>query len=206
MKKIFGISLIGILAAMPMFANAATVAEADPGETTPSAAVASHAPKYALEQADSTVDGYVVTAGYVKGAYNAAIKGVNYVQSEIESANSALTSANNELTNVQNTLAADYATQSGVVATVKSATTTGTFSSATVSGTFDSAAITGSVTGSAIGTIPAMKTWGSSTVETAPATAALSGATVSGNASGSVTGTANGTTSGTVSVASYLAS
>lgn len=188
-----------------MFANAA-VTDADPGATTPSAAAASAAPKYELAQADSTVDGNVVTAGYVKGAYNAAIKGVNYVQSEIVAANSALTSANNELASVQSSLTADYATQSGVVATVKSATTAGTFSSAAVSGTFNSAAITGSVSGSAIGTIPAMTTWGSSAVGTATASANLSSATVSGNASGSMTGTANGTTSGTVSVASYLAS
>lgn len=190
---------------MPMFANAA-VTDADPGSTTPSAAAAQSAPKYELAQADSTVDGNVVTAGYVKGAYNAAIKGVNYVQSEIDAANSALTSANSALSALQSELTADYATQSGVVATVKSATTAGTFSSATVSGNFSSAAITGSVSGTATGTIPAMTTWGSSAVGTATTSATISSATVSGNASGSMTGTANGTTSGTVSVASYLAS
>ena len=205
MKKIFGISLIGMLAAMPMFANAA-VTDGDPGATTPGAEAAQSAPKYALALADSAVDGNVVTAGYVKGAYNAAIKGVNYVQNEIDSANSALTSANSALSALQSELTADYATQTGVVATVKSATTSGTFSSAAVSGTFNSATITGSVSGTATGVIPAMTTWGSSAVGTATTSATISSATVSGNASGSMTGTANGTTSGTVSVASYLAS
>ena len=204
MKKIFGISLIGILAALPMMARAEVVS-GDPGETAAGADAAAHAPKYALQESHAT-DSNIATAGYVKGAYNAAIKGVNYVQSEIVAANSALTSANSALSAVQSTLESDYATQSGVVATVGTATTAGTFTGATVSGTFSSAAISGTVTGTASGTIPAMTTWGSSSVGTAPATASLSSTSISGSASGSMTGTASGTTSGTVSVASYLAS
>jgi hypothetical protein len=181
------------------------VVPGDPGSTSAEAAAASAAPKYALQSADDS-DANIATAGYVKGAYNAAIKGINYVQSEFVAASSALATANSALSAVQQDLESNYATQTGVVATVGTATTSGSFSGATVSGTFSSAAINGTVTGSATGTIPAMTTWGSTSVGSAPATAALSGTSISGNASGSMTGTASGTTSGSVSVASYLAS
>ena len=195
---------MGILAAMPMMANAADVA-GDPGATDSTAAIASSAPKYALQSAHDS-DANIATAGYVKGAYNAAIKAVNYVQTEIDSANAALSTANAALSAAQSEMASDYATQSGVVATVKTATTSGTFTGAEVAGNFTSAAVAGEVTGTASGTIPAMTTWGSSTVGTAPATAELSSTAITGYASGSMTGTASGTTSGTVTVASYLAS
>lgn len=205
MKKIFGISLIGILAAMPMMAGADPVA-GDPGTTTSDAVAASSAPKYALAEANASLDGKVATAGYVKGAYNAAIKGINKVQEEIDTANTNLTNANTALTNAQNSLTTDYATKTGVAATVNSATTSGSFTGASVSGSFSDATVSGTVTGTATGTIPAIVTWGTDAEGTAPATASLSNTTISGSATGTMTGTASGSTTGTVTVSGYQAS
>lgn len=188
-----------------MMANAA-VTDADPGAKTNDAPVATANPKYALAQANSEVDTKVATAGYVKGAYNAAIKGINAVQGEIDTANTNLTNANTNLTNAQNSLTTNYATKAGVVATVSSATTAGSFSGASVSGNFSDATVSGTVTGNASGTIPAMTTWGSETVGTAPATASLSNTSITGSASGSMTGSASGQTTGTVTVSEYHAS
>jgi len=104
MKKILGISLVAVLTAMPLMAFAGAqdnaedcataggewnsnfaegkqcsfVTTTDPGATTANAPEAANAPKYALKAAAET-DGNVATAGYVKGAYNAAIKAINKV-------------------------------------------------------------------------------------------------------------------------------
>ena len=87
MKKLFGVSLITLFAVCTMKASAADPVypeTTDPGATTANAPVAEHAPKYALAQSAAT-DGNVVSAGYVKGAYNAAIKAVNTVHDEAAS-------------------------------------------------------------------------------------------------------------------------
>jgi len=204
MKKLLGVFFGGILAALPMMAGAEVVA-GDPGSTTSDAAAANASPKYALKNAAGT-DGNVATAGYVKGAYNAAIKGVNALQGEIDQINSDLEDLSGDLSDVQTSLSSDYATKTGVATTVNSATTSGSFSGATVSGNFSNASISGSVTGDASAAIPAMTTWGSDTPGTADASASLSNATVSGTASGTMTGTASGTTTGNVSVDGYHAS
>ncbi len=86
MKKLLNISVIAALAVLPLTANAA-VTDADPGDTNASAPVAANAPKYSLAAAESN-DGNIATAGYVKGAYNAAIKAINKVS---ETASNALT-------------------------------------------------------------------------------------------------------------------
>lgn len=90
MKKLLNISVIAALAVLPLAANAA-VTDAVPGPTvtgdTATAATATTAPKYGLAAAESN-DGNVATAGYVKGAYNAAIKAINRVS---ETAANALT-------------------------------------------------------------------------------------------------------------------
>jgi hypothetical protein len=78
MKKLLNISVIAALAVLPLAANAAAVA-GDPGSTISDAPVASNAPKYGLAEAQSN-DGNLATAGYVKGAYNAAIKAVNKLE------------------------------------------------------------------------------------------------------------------------------
>ena len=84
MKKILNISVIAALAILPMAANAApvsgdptTLGDNPPGGQSAQNVTASTAPKYQLAEANSAVDGVVATAGYVKGAYNAAIKAVN---------------------------------------------------------------------------------------------------------------------------------
>jgi len=81
MKKLLGISLVAILTAAPMMAGAAVgeVVAGDPGATASGAASATNPPKYALAK-ETANDGKVATAGYVKGAYNAAIKAVNKLQ------------------------------------------------------------------------------------------------------------------------------
>ena len=88
MKKLLNISVIAALAVLPMAANAA-VTDAVPGPTVTgadaTAATATTAPKYGLAQA-GTNDGNVATAGYVKGAYNAAIKAINKVATTADSA------------------------------------------------------------------------------------------------------------------------
>lgn len=89
MKKFLNISVIAALAILPMAANAA-VPDSDPGVTTADAPVAQNAPKYALA-ASTANDDVVATAGYVKGAYNAAIKAVNKVA---DMATNATNSAN----------------------------------------------------------------------------------------------------------------
>ena len=75
MKKLLNISVIAALAVLPLAANAA-VTDAEPAAETGTAAVATAAPAYALAGAHTT-DGNLATAGYVKGAYNAAIKAIN---------------------------------------------------------------------------------------------------------------------------------
>ena len=88
MKKILNISVIAALAILPMAANAA-VTDAVPGPTvtedTATAATATTDPKYGLVQGHET-DANLATAGYVKGAYNAAIKAINKVSETADSA------------------------------------------------------------------------------------------------------------------------
>lgn len=100
MKKVLNISVIAALAILPMAANAA-VGEIVPGAPTnitkvPEGQVAiqteqnvtaGDGPKYALAL-EGENDGNVATAGYVKGAYNAAIRAINKVS---ETASGALT-------------------------------------------------------------------------------------------------------------------
>lgn len=95
MKKLLNISVIAALAVLPLAANAAPVAgepiniatQTPTGQTADNV-TASAEPKYQLAEANEDVDGVLATAGYVKGAYNAAIKAVNKVA---ETASNALT-------------------------------------------------------------------------------------------------------------------
>ena len=204
MKKLLVISLFAVLVVSPMMAGAEVV-EGDPGATSSVVPAASAPPKYALKNSAAT-DTNVATAGYVKGAYNAAIKGVNALQGEIDQINSDLEDLSGDLSDVQTSLTNDYATKTGVAATVNAATTSGSFNNATVSGSFSNATVSGTISTGVTGTMPAMTTWGSDTPGTAPASASLSSGTVTGSASGTITGTASGTTTGNVSVDGYHAS
>lgn len=99
MKKSFRISLVALLAAVPMMAMAADPvypATAEPTSDS-NAPVASGNPKYALAPANSLTDGNAASAGYVKGAYNAAIKAINKVHDEAITAQSAANSANSAI-------------------------------------------------------------------------------------------------------------
>ncbi|MBQ6012276.1 MAG: hypothetical protein IJL23_04135 [Alphaproteobacteria bacterium] len=106
MKKLLNISVIAALAVLPLAATAA-VTDADPGATNANAPVATNLPKYSLAQAGDN-DGNVATAGYVKGAYNAAIKAINKVS---ETAGNA---ANQDLTNLSATGKANVSAQGTV--------------------------------------------------------------------------------------------
>jgi len=122
MKKLIGVSLLAMLAIGPLSANAAVgdvVSVNDPVHADP-ATVAQTAPGYALVT-EGANDGNVATAGYVKGAYNAAMKAINKV------ADTAGSAANKNLSNITNAgetviknLAADGTydnTDSGLAAT-----------------------------------------------------------------------------------------
>jgi hypothetical protein len=106
MKKFLNISVIAALTILPFTANAA-VTDAVPGPTVTgeaaAAATATTGPKYGLADANPSTDGVVATAGYVKGAYNAAIKAINKVS---ETANNALT-ANGTATLTNKTIDAE---------------------------------------------------------------------------------------------------
>lgn len=109
MKKILNVSVIAVLAILPMAANAA-VTDADPGQTNADAPVATNPPKYSLAAAHTTDDTHMATAGYVKGAYNAAIKAINKVSSTALTADGTATLTNktidangtgNSITNIE---------------------------------------------------------------------------------------------------------
>jgi len=102
------------------------IAATDPGATTANAPTAAYAPKYALKAAAQT-DGNVASAGYVKGAYNAAIKAINKTADVLDTAIDMLDDGANGYDINAKTLkvqGADVATQTGVVNTIKSASVT----------------------------------------------------------------------------------
>lgn len=119
MKKLIGTSLVAVLTALPLMAGA-TVTDTDPGATNSNAPVASNAPKYSLKAANAENDGKVASAGYVKGAYNAAIKAINKTVDKLDDGLGGYDIDANTL-KVQG---ADVATQTGVVNTIKSSTVT----------------------------------------------------------------------------------
>ena len=230
MKKLLGISLVAVLSVTPLMANAAVTdavpTHADNAVLAKDGSNNTINPGYALATANDQTDGNAASAGYVKGAYNAAIKAINTVDNKY----------------------ANSATKEGVAATVDKATATGSanlsvttevtgtasgsftgaevtgsasgsFDDATVSGTaagsftdaevtgsatgsFNNAAVTGALTSGAVtGGVVTMTTWGDETstgIGSAPLTAAtaLSNTALSGTASGSVTSTVTGTAAG----------
>ena len=99
MKKLVGISLIALLAVGPLAANAAVgdvvASSVEPAHADP-ATVATNNPGYALVT-EGANDSNVATAGYVKGAYNAAMKAINKV------ATTAGNAADQDLSNISAT-------------------------------------------------------------------------------------------------------
>ena len=129
MKKLLNISVIAALAVLPMAANATAAdvdkqpsgidMEAQGAETTASNATATDAPKYELA-ASHTTDSNVATAGYVKGAYNAAIRAVNYVADQVDSINTDLSGkADTDLSNVDAGSVTTTLLDDGAVTTAK---------------------------------------------------------------------------------------
>ena len=87
MKKILNISVIAALAILPMAARAEVgdVIDVNDPAHDDNAAAAQTLPKYALA-VEAANDDKVVTASYVKGAYNAAIKAINAVSTTADNA------------------------------------------------------------------------------------------------------------------------
>jgi len=123
MKKLLGISLIAVMAVISPLMAGAAVTDADPGESVELAEApkAENDPGYGLAQPNPSKDGNVATAGYVKGAYNAAIKAINKVAAQVDTIDTTLE---------------DAATQDGVVETINNASATytpqGSVSSVTI--------------------------------------------------------------------------
>ena len=129
MKKLLNISVIAALAVLLMAANA-TAADVDKQPTSidmeaegaaaaATAATADTGPKYELAEAHST-DSNVATAGYVKGAYNAAIRAVNNVAGQVDSINTNLSGkANTNLSNVDAGSVTTTLLDEGAVTTAK---------------------------------------------------------------------------------------
>ena len=106
MKKLVGISLIAMLSVSPIMAFAEAVSTGTGDAYTPASYVPANAqdtgasvtatttPKFDLAQsAESDVN--AASAGYVKGAYNAAIKAVNKVHEEAAAAQETATAISN---------------------------------------------------------------------------------------------------------------
>ncbi len=104
MKKLLGISLVAILTATPLMAGAETTAVTDTQPVAASteaeitAATTNVSPKYKLKAANNSTDGNAASAGYVKGAYNAAIKAINKVDSRVDTISSAVDGKQDALT------------------------------------------------------------------------------------------------------------
>ena len=154
MKKLLKISLLSMLVAMPMIAGAAPVA-GEPVAGNADSPTATNTPKYALKGAGDG-DGNTATAGYVKGAYNAVIKGINNTQDEINTLNTGITTYRNAIGHLTD----GKATQDGTVATIKKATTTESINDSTVNFTgVTTTSISATASGNVNLSIPVMADW-----------------------------------------------
>ena len=83
MKKLLGISVIAMLAVAPAFADPVSTGSTPSNDA--SATIINTNPPFAEVAANSDTDGNAASAGYVKGAYNAAIKAINKVNAKVNS-------------------------------------------------------------------------------------------------------------------------
>ena len=112
MKKLMGISVLAMLAVAPAFAlPVAGDATAYTGSTATDVRSAAN-PDFALVEANSATDNNAASAGYVKGAYNAAIKAINKVNANVNSA--LATEGGNGIDKTDNTLSIDLTTNGGL--------------------------------------------------------------------------------------------
>ena len=143
-----------MLVAMPMIAGAAPVA-GEPVAGNADSPTATNTPKYALKGAGAG-DEKAALASYVKGAYNAVIKGINNTQDEINTLNTGITTYRNAIGHLTD----GKATQSGTVATIKSATTTESINDSTVNFTgVTTTSISATASGNVNLSIPVMDDW-----------------------------------------------
>ena len=213
MKKLLGISLVAVLSALPMIAKATPVV-GDPGnqqtglnQAQETAITATAAPKYALKNATAD-DTKAASAGYVKGAYNALIKGINKTQDEIGTLNSGISTYANSV----NHLLDNTATKTGTVATINSATSTESIATSSVNITgVTTTSLSATASGNVNLSMPVMDDWENDSEATDPVavTTSFSDLTVN-DITMSAPGTSNTATltksgiSGTVSVTEYL--
>ena len=207
MKKIFGISLVAILAISPMLAKGAAVA-GEPVAGNADSPTATSAPKYALKGAE-TSDANAATAGYVKGAYNALVKGINKTQEEINTLNTGIGTYADSV----NHLLDNTATQTGTVATIKNATSTEQISDSSVNMTgVETTSLSATASGTVNLGLHAMDNWENDSqatndiaVTTNFSEINVNGMTMSAPTTNTATLTKTGI-GGTVTVAEYLAS
>ena len=123
MKKLLGISLIAVFAVVPLLAyaevdparmdvqpthanpqdtnlvppdpNAENLSDPNHDTTKVNKLVAQERPQYALKEKNLTTDGNVASAGYVKGAYNAAIRAINRVAEDAATKMGTVNTINN---------------------------------------------------------------------------------------------------------------
>ena len=207
MKNFLKLSVVAIFAVLPTVVNAEAVA-GDPGATDASAPVAAHSPKYSLAESDGSDTG-LATAGYVKGAYNAAIKAVNTVATAVDGKQDALTPPQLNAINSGITAAkvteydklvtanGEFATKDGVLATIGDTTVTSQFTNGSVTGTVSSTFSNGVVSGGV--TLPIVSTWGATTATNVAYANSVNG-TATGDVGSSFSGgTVTGTVTSTVS-------
>ena len=195
-----------MLVAMPMIAGAAPVA-GEPVAGNADSPTATNAPKYALKQADGD-DGKAATAGYVKGAYNAVIKGINNTQDEINTLNTGIETYSDAIGHLTD----GKATQDGTVATIKSAKTNESIATSSVQfNNVTTTSISATASGNVNLSVPRMADWETDSLAETPVqtTASFSGLAVD-NLTMSAPGTNNTATltktgiSGNVDVVKYV--
>ncbi len=191
MNKIFGISLAAILTAVPVVANAANgeVIPGDPGATAENAPLASSAAGYSLAVEDGKED-MMVTAGYVKGAYNAAIKAINRVSYDTATALDSKQDTISDLTEIRNNAAAGSAAADAIGSTASLNGKTLVEAINAVKATADAALTSASLeeyttasevatainSAKASGSITVLTTWNSTAEETVPVNGTVSAA------------------------------
>ena len=154
MKKLLKISLVSMLVAMPMIAGAEPVA-GEPVAGNADSPTATNAPKYALKDAGAG-DEKAALASYVKGAYNAVIKGINNTQDEINTLNSGIETYSDAIGHLTD----GKATQDGTVATIKSATTNESIATSSVNFTgVTTTSISATASGNVNLSVPRMADW-----------------------------------------------
>lgn len=192
MNKIFGISLAAVLTAVPVVANAANgeVIPGDPGATVENASLASSVAGYSLAVEDGKED-MMVTAGYVKGAYNATIKAINRVSYDTATALDSKQDTISDLTEIRNNAAAAAAAASAIgsmtalqggetlveaINAVKATADSALTSASLEEYTTASDVATAINSAKASGSITVLTTWNSTAEETVPVNGTVSAA------------------------------